>query len=69
MEKKGVIYNIMKECYSHQNEYVGKESFRVFTNNEPLLNEYCNELVSAGYLFCKDNNYKITQMGVDLISK
>lgn len=68
MEKKGVIYNIMKECYSHPLDYIGKETFRVFTNNELLLNECCNELVSAGYLSCKDNNYRITQKGLEFIS-
>jgi len=69
MEKKEMKDNILRNCYYQRNEYVGKETFRIFSSNESLLNECCNELVSAGYLLCKDYNYKITQMGVDFISK
>lgn len=61
--------NILRNCYYKRNEYVGKETFRIFTSDESLLNECCDELVQTRYLLCKDNNYKITELGICLYQK
>ena len=66
MDKNSLKLNILRECYYHPNMYVGKESFRLFTDNEPLLTECCSELVGAGYLLCKDCGYLITEYGIEV---